>query len=84
MVIQVKTRYQVKNWGDYNESLVRRGDVTWFDASVIDAWEHANAASKVGRPFTYSDLAVETLLTLRELFRLPYRQTRASVRRWPS
>ena len=42
---------------------------------MIDAWEHDNATSKVGRPFTYSDVAVETLLTLGELFRLPYRQT---------
>ncbi len=76
MAVKAKTRYKVKNWREYNESLVRRGDVTlWFDASVIDAWEHGNAASKVGRPFTYSDVAVETLLTLRELFRLPYRQT---------
>ena len=76
MVAKAKARYQVKNWSEYNESLVRRGDVTlWFDASVIEAWEHDNAASKVGRPFTYSDVAIETLLTLRELFRLPYRQT---------
>ena len=30
---------------------------------------------KVGRPFTYSDGAIECLLALRELFRLPYRQT---------
>jgi hypothetical protein len=71
-----KLRYRVTNWREYNESLVRRGDVTlWFEASVIDAWEHDNATPKVGRPFTYSDVAVETLLTLRELFRLPYRQT---------
>jgi len=76
MAVKAKTRYRVKNWREYNESLVRRGDVTlWFDANVIDAWEHDNGASKVGRPFTYSDLAIETLLTLRELFRLPYRQT---------
>lgn len=76
MVAKAKTRYKVKNWSAYNESLVRRGDVTlWFEASVIDAWGHDNATAKVGRPFTYSDVAVETLLTLRELFRLPYRQT---------
>jgi hypothetical protein len=71
-----KLAYKVTNWREYNESLVRRGDITfWFDEDVIDAWEHDNAAWKVGRPFTYSDVAVETLLTLRELFRLPYRQT---------
>ena len=53
-----KTRYKVLNWREYNESLVRRGDVTlWFDEGVLAAWEHANAEAKVGRPFTYSDLA---------------------------
>jgi len=71
-----QTRYQVTNWREYNESLVRRGDITfWFDEDVIDAWEHDNAEWKVGRPYVYSDVAIETLLTLRELFRLPYRQT---------
>ena len=47
----------------------------WFDEDVLDAWDHDNATTKVGRPFTYSDRAIECLLTLRELFRLPYRQT---------
>ncbi|QDU88416.1 Transposase DDE domain protein [Pirellulimonas nuda] len=71
-----KLAYKVTNWRDYNESLVRRGDITfWFDDAVIDAWEHENDRKKVGRPFLYSDVAVETLLMIRELFRLPYRQT---------
>jgi hypothetical protein len=42
---------------------------------VLDAWEHDNAEVRRGHPFFYSNLAIETLLTLRELFRLPYRQT---------
>jgi hypothetical protein len=72
----VKASYKVTNWKDYNESLVRRGDITfWFDEDVIDAWEHANDEPKIGRPFTYSDTAIECLLVLRELFQLPYRQT---------
>ena len=71
-----KKSYTVTNWRAYNESLVRRGDLTfWFSEDVIDEWEHANAELRRGHPFTYSDLAIETLLTLRELFRLPYRQT---------
>lgn len=73
---EAKTAYRVTNWSQYNESLVRRGDVTfWFDEAVIDAWRHENGARKVGRPYVYSDLAIESLLMLRELFRLPYRQT---------
>jgi len=71
-----KKSYRVSNWGEYNESLVRRGDITfWFSEDVIERWEHDNGEVRRGRPFVYSDLAIETLLTLRELFRLPYRQT---------
>ena len=71
-----KACYRVTNWKEYNESLVRRGDVTlWLADDVLASWEHANSEVKVGRPFTYSDAAIECLLTLRELFRLPYRQT---------
>jgi hypothetical protein len=76
MVANTKSNYKITNWKDYNESLVRRGDITfWFDEDVIDAWNHTNDEPKVGRPFTYSDTAIECLLMLRELFRLPYRQT---------
>jgi hypothetical protein len=71
-----KKSYAIKNWREYNESLTRRGEVTfWFSEDVVDAWEHENDEKKNGRPFTYSDIAIETLLTIRELFRLPYRQT---------
>jgi IS5 family transposase len=73
---ETKTTYRITNWSKYNESLVRRGDVTfWFDEEVLAAWKHENAERKVGRPFVYSDRAIESLLMLRELFRLPYRQT---------
>jgi hypothetical protein len=76
-----KACYRVTNWRDYNESLVRRGDITlWFSSDALSSWEHANDERKVGRPFTYSDGAIECLLTLRELFRLPYRQTEGLVR----
>lgn len=68
--------YKVSNLREYNESLVRRGDITfWFSEDVIARWQHDNGEVRRGRPFVYSDLAIETLLTLRELFRLPYRQT---------
>lgn len=76
MVATAKKSYKITNWRKYNESLVQRGSITfWFSDDVIDQWEHANEESKVGRPFVYSDTAIESLLVLRELFRLPYRQT---------
>jgi hypothetical protein len=31
MVANTKSNYKITNWKDYNESLVRRGDITfWF------------------------------------------------------
>ena len=76
MVRSAKKSYKITNWAKYNESLVKRGDITfWFSDETIQQWEHPNDRIKVGHPFVYSDTAIETLLALRELFRLPYRQT---------
>jgi len=73
MAKKTRSIYRVTNWKKYNESLVNRGDITlWFAEDVIAAWEHANREVKVGRPYTYSDTAIECLLALRELFQLPY------------
>ena len=76
MVTKAQSSYKITNWRKYNESLVQRGSITfWFSDDVIDQWEHPNEKPKVGHPFVYSDTAIESLLMLRELFRLPYRQT---------
>jgi hypothetical protein len=76
-----KGTYKITNWRKYNESLVQRGSITfWFNDDVLDRWHHANERPKVGHPFVYSDTAIECLLTLRELFRLPYRQTEGLAR----
>lgn len=54
---EYKTRYRVKNWAEYEESLRRRGDITiWFDAAAIDAWKPA-ASDRPGGQKKYSDLA---------------------------
>ncbi len=42
---------------------------------MIELWLHENRETKLGRPFTYSDLAVESLLTIHEFFRTAYRAT---------
>lgn len=67
---------KIVNWKEYNEALVLRGHFTlWISDDVIEHWLHENGGNKVGRPFTYSDLAVETLLTIREFFHTTYRAT---------
>jgi Transposase DDE domain len=76
MVAKAKASYKVTNWRKYNESLVQRGSITfWFSEDVIGQWKHANEEPKVGHPFVYSDTAIESMLALRELFQIPYRQT---------
>jgi hypothetical protein len=76
-----KKQYKVINWPEYNQALVNRGDFTlWIAEDVIEQWRHENKDLKVGRPFVYSDRAIETILTLRELFRLTYRATEGFVK----
>jgi hypothetical protein len=76
-----KARLKVRNWREYNASLVARGSIMfWFSDDVLAAWYHPNASCKRGRPFKFSDSTIEVFLTIRELFRLPYRQTEGCVR----
>ena len=70
-----KTKYRVDNWSSYDRTLVRRGDVTvWFSPEAITTWTPLGACHRGGQR-KYSDLAIETALTLRLLFHLPLRQT---------
>ena len=69
-----KTKYRVANWPAYNQALVRRGDVTvWLSAEAIAAWTPGRSGRPGGQR-RYSDLAIETALTLRLLYHLPLRQ----------
>ena len=69
-----KTKYRVANWPAYNQALVRRGDVTvWVSAEAIAAWTPGRSGRRGGQR-RYSDLAIETALTLRLLYHLSLRQ----------
>ena len=60
-----KTKYRVANWAAYNQALVRRGDVTvWLSSEAIAAWTPRRSGRRGGQR-RYSDLAIETALTLR-------------------
>jgi hypothetical protein len=65
----------VKNWHEYDQALRDRGDITlWISQDAIDAWTPPQTGKRGAQP-VYSDVAIETALTLRLLFRLPLRQT---------
>ena len=69
-----KTKYRVANWPAYNQALVRRGDVTvWLTSEATAAWTPGRSGRRGGQR-RYSDLAIETALTLRLLYHLPLRQ----------
>ena len=73
-----KQQYKVKNWKAYNEALVQRGSITlWFEESQIASWYASTTGTqpKRGAPFTYSDVAIQCGLVIREVFHLPLRAT---------
>ena len=70
-----KTKYRVANWASYDRALVRRGDVTvWVSPEAIARWTPPDGCKRGGQ-LQYSELAIETALTLRLIFHLPLRQT---------
>jgi len=70
-----KIVYHVRNWKAYDRALVKRGSLTlWIDEDVRRQWEYAGPAQR-GAQFTYSDMAVEAMLSLKEVFHLPNRAT---------
>ena len=74
-----KTEYRVRNWREYEQGLRARGDVTvWFSEDAGSKWI-SRPTGAPGGPRLYSDLAIETSLTLRTVFGLPLRQTEGFV-----
>ncbi|MFK7743364.1 MAG: IS5 family transposase [Planctomycetota bacterium] len=69
------------NWSDYDQSLVERGSLTiWLAPAAIAHWNARPTQRRRGGQRKYSDLAIETALTLRLLFRLPLRQIEGFMR----
>ena len=63
-------KYHVRNWAEYNEGLRRRGDLTvWFDEEAIANWK-ADKTGKPGGQRVYSDMAIETGLVVRMVYKL--------------
>jgi len=72
---KTKNKYQVLNWSTYNQALINRGNITiYFGDGVIEEW-HSDLPNQRGAQPLYSDLCIETLLMLKVVFKLGYRQT---------
>ena len=71
-----KKKYKVRNWKEYNEALVNRGRILfWITEEAMQKWEEQQKTGKRGKPKVFSDTAIQTALTLQQVFRIPLRQT---------
>lgn len=72
--------YKISNWREYNKGLVDRGRITlWLAPDTALWWNNADRSGKPGCPKEYSDAAIELCLTLKYLYKLPYRATQGFV-----
>ena len=63
-----KKKYRVTNWKVYEKYLCSRGNFTlWLSSSAVKSWKSPKSG-KSGRQQKYSDLAIETVLTLASYF----------------
>ena len=74
-----RQKYRVTNWREYEAALRNRGSLTiWFTDEAIASWK-AQPRTSPGGQRHYSDLAIETALTLRAVFRLALRQSEGLI-----
>jgi IS5 family transposase len=74
-----RQRHRVTNWRDYDTALRNRGSLTiWFTDEALAGWKEQPRTTPGGQPH-YSDLAIETALTLRAVFRLALRQSEGLI-----
>ena len=73
---KTKRQYRLRNWKEYNASLVARGSLTiWVSQDVLSAWQESERTGRRGAPRTYTDTAILCMATLEEVYRLPLRAT---------
>jgi hypothetical protein len=79
------TSLRVTNWANYNQALVKPGGLgLWISADAIANWNAKPSKHRRGGQQTYSNLAIETSLTLGLVYHLPLRQTERFVASIPS
>ena len=70
-----KMKFKATNWAEYEAGLRRRGSLTlWITPEALLSWQASKRTTRGGQP-CYSDLAIETALTLGVVFGLHLRQT---------
>jgi hypothetical protein len=83
VVMQRDAESKGRNWREYNESLVKRGEM-YLTFDFLENWdkdlEKLNK-DKLGRNYAYPWSFIELLMLIHVIFRLPYRQLEGFVRK---
>jgi hypothetical protein len=75
-----KELYRVKNWSEYEKALVQRGSITfWLSDDIEQIWLYTGEKQR-GSQFDYSDKAIESMLTIKEVYHLTNRGVEGFVR----
>ena len=75
-----KATYHIRNWREYNRTLTQRGSLTvWISDAALQHWTTNEKTGQAGASPTYTDLAIETMLTVQALYHLAGRQTTGFV-----
>lgn len=75
-----KKKYKIRNWSEYNDSLVERGNIElWLDPKILKKWK-AKFQGKKGRAQLYTDLSIKVTLQFGKVFRQKLRQTEGLLR----
>jgi len=76
-----KQNYKIKNWLEYNDSLRTRGRIDiWLSDGAIENWhEESQIYDGTGAPKVYTDLAIIVCHEIRQVYRLPLRQTEGFI-----
>lgn len=79
-----KKQYKVRNWHEYNESLVRRGSIEfWIEKGIVEVWKEGNTIiirKKRGGQRQYPDSLIELCRLVGKVFHQRLRQTEGFVR----
>ena len=71
-----KKPYRIRNWREYNQSLVNRGSLTiWCDEAVLAQWLEGAKSGRRGASNTYSNTAILTALVLKGVYHQTLRGT---------
>jgi hypothetical protein len=81
METKQKQRYKVKNWPEYNQAMVNPDSLMlWFEESQLERWHQPERTGYRGSLMSYSDWAIQCVLTIREIFQCPLRETESFLK----